>query len=1151
GGVGEVFEGIQKALDRRVAIKLLRPELTIRPEVVARFEQEARTTCRLQHPNVVTVFDVGQGPNGARFLVMELLEGVTLAQLMRNEGPLPWGRAVNLAMQIAKGMGAGQVVGLVHRDLKPENIFVLGEGGDEQVKILDFGLAFLQEQNPSPIPPPQDIPKALQNSMEQIPRLRNSLETMAPADSLNSADHTWDGEGPLHSQDVPIAATPTERLSDGLRERLNEGLSEDLYMTPADPVGAQSQSLSTPSRLTSPGSLVGTPRYMSPEQALCWRVDHRADLYAFGCMLFELLAGRAPFEEDSIQDYLQAHVHKEPPPLAHLAPESPDALLELCYRLLEKDPGKRPDAWAQVITELSALQRAPGPPRSRPPPPVKRPGEPYRFLSPFTESTSGLFFGRDADTKRFVDVWEHSDRTPMLALTGRSGVGKTSFLSARVLPYLAQQGHEVLVVHGGQRPLEHLKSQAERLISRSSSGESSNVQELGVEQVFEQLSQHLGRPICLFLDQFEELFTGGEAYEQQAFAEALGLMLRTGSQVRLILSLREDYLGALMRILDGLPLDQVLRPLPLSPLTPKDAREALEGPGRMGLEVDYPPFSFQEGLVDEIVADLVADDAGELAPRIQAIGSRLWELAKNSDPVHITQKHYRNGLGGAQGILARILDQAIEGLEDQDQNQAKEILRALTHLPGSATSRPAPESELLRGVQDVAGRHRVLGTLESRWRILQGYSDPRFPGERSYRIAHESLIHRIQQYGEDDGELNAARHKFQLAFDVWLRGGKEDKDLLPVEFFDVVQRHADDLVLRSEAEWAFLRASRVLHNDTWLKNRIAAKRRDRQRKLGISALPIAFIAIGVVLGQLPVDFVSFNTIAVKMRSAMHMEKSSLRGRNLAHADLPDAFLLGADLRGANLRQADLSGADLEQVNFQGADLRGADLSNTNLRAANLTGALLEGAKFDGADLFEANMETETGGATFRGARFNRMDVVNNMKGTQWGALPPQGALGPLGMADGEDFTNGNFPTRMNVAGISMIGTSLQGARFGNGWIFDGAQMRELDAADAQMEGAGFQNAHLEKADFQGANLRSIKAMGAHMNNANLRKADLREAQLPGVFLEGADLRDADLRGANLLGAHLDGALLKGAWTDRNTLWPSTVDAEKLGVVQTP
>lgn len=1140
GGVGEVFEGIQKALDRRVAIKLLRPELTVRPEVVARFEQEARTTCRLQHPNVVTVFDVGEGPNGARFLVMELLEGVTLAQLMRNEGPVLWGRAVALAMQIARGMGAGQGVGLVHRDLKPENIFVLGEGSEEQVKILDFGLAFLQQQDLSPLPPPEDIPAALRNSLEQVPRLRNSLETMAPLDSLSSADQTWDGEANFHSADVPVADTPAEAGARVLRES---------FETPKQQVKNHTLGSPPASRLTSPGALVGTPRYMSPEQALCWRVDHRADLYAFGCMLFELLSGRAPFEEESIQDYLQAHVHKEPPPLAHLAPEAPDALIELCYRLLEKDPNKRPAAWAEVISVLAELQRAPGPLPPRPAPPVKRPSEPFRFLSPFTESTSQLFFGREGDTQRFVELWEHPDRFPLFALTGRSGVGKTSFLYARVLPHLAQLGVEVLVVRGGQRPLEDLKTQALRLLSRSSSGNSGG-EELGIEQAFEQLSQHLGRPVVLFLDQFEELFTGGEAFEHQAFAEGLSKMLRTGTQARLILSLREDYLGALLRILDGLHLEDILRPIPLSPLTPSDAREALEGPGRLGLEVDYPPFTFQEGLLDEIVGDLVADDAGEVAPRIQAVGSRLWELAKDSDPVHITNAHYRKGLGGARGILARILDQAIEGLDDGDRNQAKEILRALTHLPGSATSRPAPESELLRGVQDVAGRRRVLRSLESRWRILQGFSDPRFAGERSYRIAHESLIQRIQQYGEDDIELNAARHKFQLAFDVWLRGGKQDKDLLPVEFFDVVQRHADSLVLRSQEELDFLRQSRELHNASWMAEQLAAKRRDRQRKLGISALPVAFIALGVVLGQLPVDFVSFNHLGVKLRSSAHTEKSDLKGRTLTELAVDQAFLLSADLRGADLRFASLQNADLEQADLRNADLRGADLSFANLKAANLEGALLEGSNFHQADLREATVLTSTAGAHFIGARFNRKDLVLNWQGTQWGGLPPHGALGPHGMADGADLRALSTVERRNLVYMKLNGANVEGVVFPRGTHFDGAEMHELDAKGASFEGAYFTHATLTDADLRDTVLKGIDTTDADLTGADLRGADLHEAQLSGTFVD-ADFRGADLRTANLTGAELDGALFEGAWVDGSTIWPSEIDTTVLGLRETP
>ena len=145
GGVGEVFRGWQAALDRHVAIKLLRPELTRHASVVARFKREARNTCRLHHPNVVTVFDVGETEQGVHFVVMELLEGQPLSAFLKAEGPLTLAAAFQIANQIVRGMAAGEGIGLTHRDLKPDNIFLIG---DNHVKILDFGLSTLPKPTP-------------------------------------------------------------------------------------------------------------------------------------------------------------------------------------------------------------------------------------------------------------------------------------------------------------------------------------------------------------------------------------------------------------------------------------------------------------------------------------------------------------------------------------------------------------------------------------------------------------------------------------------------------------------------------------------------------------------------------------------------------------------------------------------------------------------------------------------------------------------------------------------------------------------------------------------------------------------------------------------------------------------------------------------
>ncbi|CAN0458704.1 unnamed protein product, partial [Ectocarpus fasciculatus] len=158
--------------------------------------------------------------------------------------------------------------------------------------------------------------------------------------------------------------------------------------------------------------------------------------------------------------------------------------------------------------------------------------------------------------------------------------------------------------------------------------------------------------------------------------------------------------------------------------------------------------------------------------------------------------------GGARGILARLLDEAISDLELADQGVVKELLRALTHLPGSQTSRPAPESELI-GHADRDRRVAVLRRLENRWRVIQGFTDPRWPLERTYRITHEALVARIQQYGEEGSARDRARQIFHHGLTLWLQGGKSGEDLLPEHHFDAVQRHIEDLVLRTPDERQF------------------------------------------------------------------------------------------------------------------------------------------------------------------------------------------------------------------------------------------------------------------------------------------------------------------------------------------------------------
>ena len=145
GGMGEVYRARDTRLEREVAIKTLSQEHCAQPEALLRFEKEARSACALNHPNIVTVYELGH-VNGTRYISMELVRGETVRQLL-TAGPIPFRKAVTIAAQIADALAKAHAIGIVHRDLKPENLMI---SGDATAKILDFGLAKLRVADDTP-----------------------------------------------------------------------------------------------------------------------------------------------------------------------------------------------------------------------------------------------------------------------------------------------------------------------------------------------------------------------------------------------------------------------------------------------------------------------------------------------------------------------------------------------------------------------------------------------------------------------------------------------------------------------------------------------------------------------------------------------------------------------------------------------------------------------------------------------------------------------------------------------------------------------------------------------------------------------------------------------------------------------------------------
>ena len=277
GGMGTVYLAEHMLMRKRVAIKVLHPEMTRLPEVVARFEREAMAAAHIEHPNVAAATDFGKLPNGAFFLVLEYVEGTSLRQAIA-EGPMETSRAVHIAEQIASALGRAHQLGIVHRDLKPDNVMLVTRDDDADfVKVLDFG----------------------------------------------------------------IAKVPVGEMDPGVKH----------------------------STLTQSGMVYGTPEYMSPEQALGQSdVDGRADLYALGVILFEMLTGSRPFDHESKVKLLGMHLTSEVPSMKERGADVPAALDSVVHRLMSKDAKDRFDNAKDVLEALDFAMSRGARKESLPPP---------------------------------------------------------------------------------------------------------------------------------------------------------------------------------------------------------------------------------------------------------------------------------------------------------------------------------------------------------------------------------------------------------------------------------------------------------------------------------------------------------------------------------------------------------------------------------------------------------------------------------------------------------------------------------------------------------------------------------------------------------------------------------------------------------------
>jgi serine/threonine protein kinase len=261
GGMGEVYLAEDTKLGRQLAIKLLPSCFNADDERVRRFQQEARAASALNHPNIITILEVGEA-NGRQFLVSEFIDCVTLRQRMQ-AGDLRLIEALEIGAQVASALSAAHHANIVHRDVKPENIMIRPDG---YVKVLDFGLAKL-------------------------------------------TDSRTDGSG---------------------------------FITVVS---------------TDPGMIMGTARYMSPEQTRGLAVDERTDIWSLGVVLYEMIANCAPFEGETATDVIVSIIEKNPAPLSHYAPATPVEMEWIVGKALRKDKEERYQTAKDFLNDLRRFKQ--------------------------------------------------------------------------------------------------------------------------------------------------------------------------------------------------------------------------------------------------------------------------------------------------------------------------------------------------------------------------------------------------------------------------------------------------------------------------------------------------------------------------------------------------------------------------------------------------------------------------------------------------------------------------------------------------------------------------------------------------------------------------------------------------------------------------
>jgi eukaryotic-like serine/threonine-protein kinase len=732
GVTGRVYVAEDAVLARSVAIKFI---ADLDPGARQRFLIEARVVAQIHHPNVVAIYRVGTLQNRP-YLVTELVRGVSLAELPK---PVPWQRALDIAIGLSRGLAAVHRGNVVHCDLKPSNVMIDHDG---LAKIIDFGLA------------------------------------------RPNADGATAGYTP-----------------------------------------------------------VGTPDYMAPE---VWRGEvpsRRADVYALGAVVFELIAGTPPFGDVPAAALRERVTTTEAPALRERVADVDPELAAVVARCLCRDREARfadGDELREALERLQASRRHA----------VRTDENPYRGLLPFDASHRGVFFGRRSEVDAVVARLRGD---PIVLVTGDSGVGKSSLCRAGVLPAVLDGelggAWQALTIVPGRSPLTALA-----LVL----GDPTLVPRLRETPAL--LARELRRrasdgALIVFIDQLEELLTLGDPSEVAALDAGLGALIEGVPGLRVLATVRADFLARLST-LPGLGRDLSRLLYFLRPLPPERLRDVIVGPAlAVGGRFE------SEDIVDELSAATAQAGGGGL-PLLSFALADLWEARDRAHGVIL--RSAVTAMGGVAGALSRHADVVIGGMLADERGQARSLLLRLVSAMGTRARRSADALALddaARGALDALVRGRLVV-------VHDGEREP------EYELAHECLItgwSTLRDWLEADAAGRAARERLAAATAEWVRLDRHNDATWQGP--RLAEATALDPASLSSEDRAFVAASRRAHR----------QRRQYRGLAGLGAIALVLLAFTGqrYVARRELDAAVADELELARRALAEAERAEAEGNALA------------------------------------------------------------------------------------------------------------------------------------------------------------------------------------------------------------------------------------------------------------------------------